>query len=287
MTKRLIIAFAVLASLLVLEGPSAVSAQDIQITGPLAGAPACRHCRIYREGRIQIQPTFSFTLQDEYSRSIILGLQAQYFFTDWLGVGVWGGYNPADIDTGLTTQVKENGQTTNRNVLSLPNRAEFGNQVARFRGAAALQLTFVPLRGKLSLFQSLFVDTDFYVFGGAALIFVDQRAEISRFENPACASPSAGDLTALCGQTERESLLDITWTAGFGLSMYFNDWIGLSFEWRALPFAWNTGGTDEKNSNGETFPDGVIDGNDNIYHFNHMFSLGITIYLPTEAGIGE
>ena len=39
MTKRLIIAFAVLASLLVLEGPSAASAQDIQITGPLAGAP--------------------------------------------------------------------------------------------------------------------------------------------------------------------------------------------------------------------------------------------------------
>jgi len=288
MTKRLIIAFAVLAGLFFVEGPSVASAQEIQITGPLAGAPACRHCRIYREGRFQLAPTVSFTLQDEYARSIIVGLQAQYHITDWLGIGVWGGYNPADVDTGLTTEVKENGQTTERNVLSLPNAAEFGNQIARLRGTAALQLTFVPLRGKLALFQNVFVDTDFYIFAGAAVVFVDQRAEVVQPAGCTTAPPSTpATRTAACLQTERESLIDFTWTAGVGLTTMVNDWFGLAFEWRALPFAWNTSGTDEKNQAGETFPDGAIDGNDNIYRLNHMFTLGLMFYLPTSAGISE
>jgi outer membrane beta-barrel protein len=283
----------VLAGLLFVEGPSVVSAQDIQITGPLAGAPACRHCRIYRAGRFLLQPTVSFTLQDEYARAILFGLQAQYHITDWLGIGLWGAYNPTDIDTGLTSEVKSNGQTTERNILSLPNPGEFGNQIARFRGAAALQLTFIPLRGKLSLFQNIFVDTDFYIFAGAAGIFVDQRINSADANNGGgvggCTTVGTNpDMrTNACGQTERASVLDITWTAGAGLTMMANEWFGLSFEWRALPFAWNTSGTDEKNQQGESFPDGAIDGNDNIYRLNHMFSLGFMIYLPTAADISE
>ncbi len=290
MTKRLIIGFAILAGLFLVEGPSVASAQEIQITGPLAGAPACRHCRIYRSGRFLVQPTFSFTLQDEYSRAILFGLTAQYHFTDWLGIGVWGAYNPTDIDTDLTTQVKANGQTTSRNVLSLPNAAEFGNQVARFRGAAALQLVFVPLRGKLSLFQNIFVDTDFYIFAGVAGIMVDQRAQVASTPAGCNIMGGAGDparRTNACGQVARDSLLDLTWTAGAGLTMMMNDWFGLSFEWRALPFAWNTSGTDEKNQDGQTFPDGAIDGNDNIYRLNHMFSLGLMIYLPTAVEVTD
>ncbi len=286
--KRLIIAFAVLAGLFLVEGPSVASAQEIQITGPLAGAPACRHCRIYRDGRFLLQPTFSFTLQDEYSRAILFGLTAQYHFLDWLGIGIWGGYNPTDIDTDLTTQVKQNGQTTERNVLSLPNPGEFGNQIARFRGAAALQLTFIPLRGKLSLFQNIFVDTDFYIFAGVGGVMVEQRVETPNTPG-GCTTvgTSAAQRTAACLQTERDTLVDVTWTAGAGLTMMVNSWFGLSFEWRALPFAWNTSGTDEKNQAGETFPDGAIDGNDNIYRLNHMFSLGLMVYLPTEVEVTD
>ena len=45
------------------------SAQEIQLTGPLAGAPAVRHMRHYREGRFEIAPTASFSLLDEYRRT--------------------------------------------------------------------------------------------------------------------------------------------------------------------------------------------------------------------------
>ena len=67
---------------------SQASAQEVQITGPLAGAPAVRRMRLYREGRILIEPNFSFTLQDEFARSLIAGAHIGYYFTDWLGVGV-------------------------------------------------------------------------------------------------------------------------------------------------------------------------------------------------------
>src|SRR5688500_4793709 len=106
-----------------------VSAQDVQITGPLAGAPACHRCRIYREGRFQLQPSVAFTLQDEFSRTILFGGQLQFHLTDWLGLGAFGGFGGVHIDTGLTDQVKARGQTTDRNFLSLPDRNRFSDQI--------------------------------------------------------------------------------------------------------------------------------------------------------------
>ena len=72
---------AVLASLAVggvaVGAASAADAQEIQLTGPLKGAPAVRHLRLYREGRFEIAPTVSFTLLDEYRRTILVGARAQ------------------------------------------------------------------------------------------------------------------------------------------------------------------------------------------------------------------
>src|SRR5262245_25331071 len=49
------------------------SAQEIQLTGPLKGAPAVRHLRLYREGRIEFAPSVTFTLLDEYRRTMFVG----------------------------------------------------------------------------------------------------------------------------------------------------------------------------------------------------------------------
>ena len=175
--------------------PSA-HAQEIQITGPLAGQPAVRRMRMHRLNRVQLAPTLGFTLQDEFARSLMTGLEANVHFTDFLGIGVWGAFanfgNNFHIDTDLTGQVVLNGQTTDRNRLSMPTPCQrpmgdpngactqsFADQVARLQGVVSIHLLFAPLRGKLSLFQGLFVDTDFYVLGGFALAFIEERAEIS------------------------------------------------------------------------------------------------------------
>src|SRR5262245_12930809 len=93
--KTRTVARRMLAALATVAAISAVSeqadAQEILLTGPLAGAPAVRKLRLYREGRFEIAPAVSFTLLDEYQRTIVLGARLNYNFTDWLAIGGWGG----------------------------------------------------------------------------------------------------------------------------------------------------------------------------------------------------
>jgi len=62
----------------VLTSAGAANAQEIQLTGPLKGAPAVRAMRMYREGRFEIAPAASFTLLDEYRRTILAGARLTY-----------------------------------------------------------------------------------------------------------------------------------------------------------------------------------------------------------------
>lgn len=87
---------------------STADAQEIQLTGPLAGAPAVRKLRLHREGRVELAPGVSFSLLDEYQRSIIPGLRVTYHPLDWLGFGVWGGYG-LSLQTDLANEVQKVG----------------------------------------------------------------------------------------------------------------------------------------------------------------------------------
>lgn len=256
-------------------GADRAEAQDVQVTGPLAGAPSCRGCRIYRDGRFLIKPVVGFTLQDEYTRTLFAGAHLQYHVFDWLGIGVWGGYGVLSLNTDLTDQVVAGGQTQNQ--LSLPSRERFADQIGRLKWIATPQLAFIPLRGKLALFQKVFVDADFHFFAGPAFIGVEERAPTTA---DACATDPVG-----C-QTARESRMAIAPSFGAGLATYFNDWMGLSIEYRAFPFSWNTSGTDEGSPNNE-FPDDSVDDNDRVFHYNHMVSLGLMFYMPTGIELSE
>ncbi len=283
MTKKILISLlgAGLACV-ALQSPVPVRAQEVQITGPLAGAPAVRKMRLYRKGRVQLQPFLGFTIRDEFSRSLMFGLQANYHFTEWLGLGFWGGFAGVNLDTQLTKEVDSKGVSTDRNRLSLPSRQGFDSQIATLTWAAAIQATFIPLRGKLALFQKVFSDTDFYIFGGAAFIGLEERADVS--DGSVCSAPGQACLDT---QTARSSRVAIAPTFGAGLTMYFNEYLGLSVEWRGLPFAWNTSGTDESGSPAGDFPDGQIDSDDRRFQFNQMINIGLVFYLPVHARITD
>ncbi len=289
------------AALSVLSGMVAAAparAQEIQITGPLAGQPAVRRMRQYRVNRVQlIVPTVGYTLQDEFARHLMVGLEANVHFTDFLGIGVWGAAanfgNAFHIDTDLTSQVIQNGQSTSRNRLSLPTPAGFGDQVARLQGIASVHLLFAPLRGKLSLFQGAFVDTDFYILAGFALGFVQERAD-------SVTGPAAGQTNAMacttagpaCNdtQTARKDRIAPAPIFGVGLNLYFNEWLGLALQWRAFPFNMNPAGTDEAGGAGSSsvsIPDGQVNDADQRFYFHHMINIGLIINLPPEATISQ
>lgn len=295
--SRLLIALGlVFAAASGVVGGSRAEAQDVQITGPLAGAPAVRHMRIYRKGRFQLQPTVGFTINDEFSRSILAGLQIGYHFTDWLGIQAFFHYDVYPLDTDLTDKIKARGQSTEFNRLSLPNKKNFPKQIGRLNFLAGAQATFIPLRGKLALFQAAFVDTDFYIFLGAAFAQVTERKDVTALA-PACTDKNAyrtNMQTCANTQTAHASRIAIAPTFGVGLSLYFTDYVAMTLEYRAFPFKWNTSGTDEGGLNkkrrpdasGE-FPDGKITEADRTFQFNQMFGLGFAFYLPAKSKLTE
>lgn len=264
------------------------SAQEVQVTGPLAGAPAVHHMRIYRQNRLQIAPVIGMTLQEPFRRSMILGMQLQYFLTDWLGIGVWGAYAGVGFDTNLTSNIQSQGVTTERNQLSLPSRENFPKQVGEITGIGALQMTFVPLRGKLALFQRLFVDTDFYIFGGLGFVGLQERSNIAASTCTGMSTITAQNQCFLDSQTARSNRMTLSPTFGAGLTAYFTDWFGVAVEWRGFYFKMNDMGTDEAGAGpGGNFPDGVINSKDRLPGLTHMFNLALVFHLPGRARISD
>lgn len=267
---------------------SVAEAQELQITGPLAGAPAVRRLRLHRDGRFDIAAHATFTLLDEYRRTIIPGLRLNYHFFDWFGIGVFGG--PAfSYNTNLSNELQEkavndrscdanpNSLACRRSAVSLCRDGEdclAENQLGRMLWYVAPQVTFVPFRGKFSLFGAAFMDADISIFLGAGIAGVNERVECS-----------AGDCP---NSFELEHRVTAGPTFGLGFNFYPLDYLGFGAEFRGTPFEWNTSGFDVSGGGpDEDFPDDAVDGSDRQFHFNPMLSVYISFQLPTEIAISD
>lgn len=257
-------------------------AQEILLTGPLAGAPAVRKLRLYREKRIEVAPAVSFTLLDEYQREILFGARLNYNLTDWLAIGAFGAYGAIKMPTGLSDKIQDVNEqrratqppdSTDRRLTAVNLGPDFKEQLGAMDWVLAPQITGVPFRGKLALFQNIYVDTDLYFFAGPAFIGVSERKD--------CANDCAL-------QFDKASRVAVAPTFGLGFTFYANKWNALGFEWRALPFSWNTGGFDTKGGGkDQEFPDNKIDDKDRQFRFNQFLTLSWNFYFPQQYRISE
>ncbi|HKY36864.1 MAG TPA: hypothetical protein VJN18_13045 [Polyangiaceae bacterium] len=292
-TKRLLTALAAGIGLLTFTEQS--QAQELYLTGPLAGAPAVRKLRLYRQSRFEIAPAISFTLLDEYQRTIILGGRLQFNFTDWLAVGGWGGVGSViRLPTALTEHIQEVNETRRGQVAGCANAPpndpvcngprlaqrltevnlgpDLKDQLGGIDWVVAPQLTITPFRGKLALFQSIYLDTDVYLSLGPAFVGLTERKDC----NP-CA-----------GEFETTSRMAIAPTAAIGLSFYVNKWSAIGWEYRLLPFAWNISGFDTAGGGkDEEFPDNKITSADQRFRWNQAMTISYNIYLPTQYKVSE
>jgi hypothetical protein len=128
------------------------------------------------------------------------------------------------------------------------------------------------------LFQSIYLDTDLYFFGGPAFVGLTERKNCSPETNP-CNGPT-GFQTA--------TRMAIAPTFGLGLNFYVNKWSALGFEWRGLPFSWNTGGFDTHGGGKDKkFPDNKISDADRQFNFNQVLTVSYNIYLPFQYKVSE
>lgn len=275
------------AATLTIDTPE-VQAQEIQLTGPLAGAPAVRRLRLHREGRFDIAAHATFSLLDEFRRTVMPGLRLNYHFFDWFAVGVFGG--PAfSYNTSLSDELQEkaiNGRSCESNPNSLACRRSAVSlcregedcladaQLGRMFLYIAPQLTFVPFRGKFSLFGEAFVDADISLFIGAGIAGLNERKE--------CVAGSCPD------NFELETRFTAGPTFGLGFNFYPLDYLGFGAEFRGTPFAWNTSGFDVAGGGpDEAFPDDAVDSADQSLHINPMLSVYVSFQLPTEINVSD
>ena len=293
------------AGMALLAFSETAEAQEILLTGPLAGAPAVRNLRLHREGRIEVAPAISFTLLDEFQREILVGARLNYNITEWLAVGAWGGaaFGPLHRPTALSGEIQEVNQTRRNNnnlaaadpnstILSETNDdidllltnvnlgGNFEDQLAQIDWVAAPQVTITPFRGKIALFKSIYLDTDLYFFAGAGFIGLKERADC---DNQGTACTTSNDQSF-----ERVSRMAIAPTFGLGMTFYANEWSAVGAEWRALPYSWNTGGFDTAGGGQDAgFPDGRISSADRKFSFNQMITVSYNIYFPFDQEVSE
>jgi len=277
-TKRLVSVLA--AALALFAFTERAEAQQILLTGPLAGAPAVRKLRLHRKARFEVAPAVSFSLLDEYQRTIFAGARLNYHFTDWLALGAWGAFGAAHIPTHLSEQIQDVNAarraapgTSRDEELTAGNLGpDFKKQLASMDWVVAPQLTAVPFRGKLALFQSIYLDTDLYFFGGAAFVGLTERKNCETCVN----------------SFDMASRVAIAPTFGLGFSFYINKWSAIGFEYRGMPFAWNTGGFDTAGGGKDKkFPDNKITNDDRQFNFNQVLTLSWNVYLPFQYKVSE
>lgn len=289
---------------------TAASGQEIQLRGPLAGAPSCRRCVQYRAGRFEISPSFGISLNDDFSRHLTPGIGLNYHIFDILGLGAYFGYG-INVPTPLTSAIAGVNMSDHTVSANVPRTGDsFRSQVGTLNWIlAAPQITLIPLRGKMSLFQALFVDADFYIFAAPAFIGVSERAN---FAGNTGQTYNGTEMEILDNQTMRANRVAITATFGVGLNFYVSRFFSLGVEYRAYPFAWNTMGTDENTtartcgSNGMQSCAGspdylvdvdgtntnaggrfIIDENDRSFRWNQMVNITLNFFLPTRPRIGD
>ncbi len=262
-------------------------AQEIQVSGPLAGAPAVRKLRLYRKGRFEVAPNVTFTLLDEYQRHILFGARLNYNITDWLAIGAWGAHGSLKLPTALSDNIQEvneerkttcaqQGQNLDCRLTAANVGQDFRDQLAGIDYVISPQLTAVPFRGKLGLFSSIYVDTDLYFFGGPAFIGLQDRGDCS---TGSCDSPESFELA---------NRTTIAPTFGLGLTFYINKWSAIGAEYRGLPFAWNPGGFDTAGrGKDDAFPDGAISDADLQYQYHQMITVSFNMYVPFEYKVSE
>jgi hypothetical protein len=77
-------------------------------------------------------------------------------------------------------------------------------------------------------------------------------------------------------------------TFGLGFDFFINKWSGIGFEYRAMPFSWNTGGFDTAGGGQDKkFPDNKITNDDRQFHFNSVLTLSFNVYLPFQYKVSE
>ena len=203
---------------------------------------------ILRVRRFEVQPYWSFTLNDQFVSHPGPGLALNYYISDVLGIGAnFNYYRPFNVDSEFNAQVRR--------------AARVGVPLTEYDWSAALNLTYVPVFGKFAGFGDFIFHYDAYIIGGVGAISTRPIPVIDPDNRNFEFEPK------------------IAFNAGLGLRIFFNRWFAAILEVRDYIYNEKLESTDiprtipEQQNKDNWFGDNKIT--------NHVQAqLGVSIFLP-------
>ncbi|HEX5658706.1 MAG TPA: outer membrane beta-barrel domain-containing protein, partial [Polyangiales bacterium] len=203
-----------------------------------------------RKNRIELMPSVGFSLNDPFVTHTNIGVGLNYWITNVLAVGAninW--YQGLESEKDLNFHVRRS--------------ARLGTRPTEFRFGASLNMTYVPVYGKFSMFRRYIFQWDAYLMGG---IGVMQTKPV----------PVVDPQIRNFDYTYKISILN----PAIGLRVFISKWLTVFGELRAYPYL-------EKLENldvglGETARQNDkkwLDDSSTLV-FNVVASIGLTVYFP-------
>ncbi|HXU82844.1 MAG TPA: hypothetical protein VN914_15695 [Polyangia bacterium] len=232
---------------------------------PLADAPAVRRRVELRAQRFEIGVGAGTSVGQDFYHAVLVNGRLGFHLPDWLSIAGWGAYN---VTPNFKTSFHEKLEGALVDVKPGADRTPTLDQanagMNKIGEIFALQAEIVPFTGKFGLFSKLFMNYDFYAFGGPG--FVDFKADTT------CDS----DMQPTCPVTG----FKVGANFGLGMHLFANDFFALNFELRDILVQNNPAGRD---TNGDTF----ANDRDLAWDSNYIMSLNLMFFLPGRATISD
>jgi outer membrane beta-barrel protein len=158
-----------------------------------------------RTGRLEINPYFGVTMNDQFVSHNGPGLALNYYITNVIAVGING-----NVYHGMNSQSDFNFETS--------RAARIGMPITEYSWCANANFTYVPAYGKFAGFGDFIFHYDFYLLAGVGAISTRPIAVVDPDNRTFSYEPT------------------VTFGAGGGVRIFFNRWIAAMLEVRDYIF---------------------------------------------------
>lgn len=158
LSVALLVATATVASADVAYAQSEKEYDTARETGPVI-----RHKVLYRSTRFEASPLIGMTLNDSYMTNMMAGVSLSYHLTNNWGLSLVGAYGVTQIDTDLRTNTEE---VLKQNAPDTLSKTSY----SYIKWLAGAEVSYVPIVGKFSFFNSATAHYDIHLVGGFSFV---------------------------------------------------------------------------------------------------------------------
>lgn len=237
------------------DDSSSTSSRGPQAAGPKLNEVneeiyAVQQIYALRNNRLELMPSFGFTLNDPYVSHPNIGIGLNYWITNVLAIGAnlnW--YRGLENESDVNFHVRRATRLATR-----PTEFQFG---------ASLNFTYVPVYGKFSMFNRYIFQWDAYVVGGVGVMNTRPVPVV----DPAFRS---------FDYSYKLSIIN----PGLGFRVFLSKWLTVFMEGRMYPYLEKLENLSVALGDAARKDKSTWQDNSSTLVYNVVASVGMTIYFP-------